>query len=240
MKTLIDNKTYYDNFAKNYENERNKGYHKMIDDIEISILRKYLKENDSVLEVGCGTGLILSKVVKFVVNGIGIDISENMLKIAKNKGLNVFYGNGEEIPFSDNQFDVVYSFKVLPHIKNIENVLNEIKRVTKPNGIILLEFYNKYSMRTLIKFIKKPQKISENINDTLVFTRFDSLFDIKKILPKEFKIIATNGVRVISPFYFVYKIPLIKTIFHKLEQKLSGSLLKYLGGFFIVAVKNEK
>ena len=57
----IDNATYYDRFAKTYEDRRHEGYHLMIDDLEAEVVLPSARDRE-VLEVGCGTGLILQRV----------------------------------------------------------------------------------------------------------------------------------------------------------------------------------
>lgn len=238
--SFLDNKTYYDNFSENYENGREQGYHKMLDDLESSIVLQYTKKHHTILEVGCGTGLILKRVAPFVAKSVGIDISEGMLEKAREKGLDVFCCSADSMPFSNDTFDVVYSFKVLPHIENIEDTLKEISRVLKPNGVAVLEFYNPNSIRGVLKKIKKPTAISSNLKDSQVFTRYDSLKNIKNLTKDSWKLLSIHGVRIFSASYFVYKIPIIKNIFWNLERYFHQSPLSKFGGFLVVILKNEK
>jgi hypothetical protein len=56
----LDNRAYYDDFAGWYENERHLPYHRMLDDLEVELVERYAA-GKAVLEVGCGTGLILHR-----------------------------------------------------------------------------------------------------------------------------------------------------------------------------------
>jgi ubiquinone/menaquinone biosynthesis C-methylase UbiE len=212
----------------------------MIDDLELSILDKYLHKTDKILELGCGTGLILKEVNKKVSKAIGIDLSQKMLEKAKKRGLEVYHAEASNMPFEDNSFDLVYSYKVLAHIEAIEKTLHEIKRVLKPNGIAVLEFYNRNSLRTIIKKIKPSNIISKNITDDSVYTRYDTLKEIKYYLPKEFEIKAIKGIRIITPAFFVYDLPVIKDIFYKSESLLKDTPLAQFGGFIIIIIENNK
>jgi len=236
----IDNQDYYDKFAKIYENKRGQGYHQMIDDMEISILNRYLNKTDKVLELGCGTGLILKEVNKSVSKAIGIDLSEKMLEKAKKRGLEVYHAEASNMPFEDNTFDLVYSYKVLAHIEAIEKTLHEIKRVLKPNGVAVLEFYNRNSLRTFIKKIKPSNIISKNITDDSVYTRYDTLKDIKCFLPRTFNVKTVKGVRIVTPAFFVYDLPIIKDIFYKSENLLKDTPLAQFAGFLIIVIENKK
>ena len=235
----IDTKTYYDEFSKIYEAKRDRGYHKMIDNLEVSILSKYLNKTDIVLEVGCGTGLLLKEVDKLVSKAIGIDLSDKMLEKAKERGLEVYQAEASNLPFGDNYFDVVYSYKVLAHIEAVEKTLQEINRVLKPGGFAVLEFYNRNSLRTLLKKIKPKNIISGSITDESVYTRYDTLKEIRYYLPKSLKIKAVKGIRIITPAFFVYNIPVVKDIFYNSEFLLKDTVFSKLGGFLVVIAQKD-
>ena len=235
----IENQDYYDKFSKIYENKRGEGYHQMIDNLEISILNKYINPTDKVLEVGCGTGLILKEIDKKVSKAVGIDLSEGMLEKARNRGLEVYHAEASDMPFEDNSFDLVYSYKVLAHIEAIEKTLYEIKRVLKTDGIAILEFYNRNSLRTLIKKIKPSNIIAKNITDDSVYTRYDSLKEIRCYLPSSFDVLKVKGVRVVTPAFFIYDIPFVKDVFYRSEEFLKDTPFASFAGFIIVIAKNS-
>ena len=60
----LDNRSYYDEFASWYERERGRGYHQMLDDLELDLVERYGRGAD-VLEAGCGTGLLLERAARF-------------------------------------------------------------------------------------------------------------------------------------------------------------------------------
>ncbi|MEN8139039.1 MAG: class I SAM-dependent methyltransferase [Bacteroidota bacterium] len=95
----------------------------------------------SWLDVGCGTGALSEAIAQHgePQNISCIDTSEEFIKMAKKR----LSGNGEfvvanvsDIPFKDNSFNIVASGLSLNFFPNIENVLSEMKRVTKPDGTI--------------------------------------------------------------------------------------------------------
>ena len=59
---------YYDDFSRSYERERGHGYHQMIDDLELQVTAPYAR-GARVLELGCGTGLILAQVAEIADTG---------------------------------------------------------------------------------------------------------------------------------------------------------------------------
>src|SRR3954463_5780087 len=172
-----NNREYYDAFSADYERERGSndpgGYHELLDELEAGYVRRFGADRD-VLEVGCGTGLVLLRIREFARRATGVDLSPGMLAKAQLRGLDVTLGSATELPFEDNTFDVACSFKVLAHVPEIEKALAEMARVTRPGGMVLAEFYNPYSLRGLLKRFGPAGKIAQAANEHDVFTRFDS------------------------------------------------------------------
>lgn len=229
---------YYDSFSENYEKERYDGYHLLIDELELACIKDYIK-GKKVLEAGCGTGLILQRIAQIAQEAHGIDISEGMLTLAKEKGLNVQQASVTKIPFEDDYFDVVCSFKVLAHVKDIKDAIAEMSRVIKPGGILVLEFYNTYSLRYLIKQIKQPTKTSIKFSDEDVYTRYDNLSSIKSYLSQGLAVEKVQGVRIFVPLASVFKVPLLAAIYTFLEKTFRDSFMAILGGFLVVTIRKE-
>lgn len=98
-----------------------------------------------VLDAGCGTGKFLIVLEDNAERYIGIDLSKNQLAKAKLKSINnnskFICSNLSKIPLEDNSVDLVASTWVLGTITDIEernNVLNELKRILKQDGQIIL------------------------------------------------------------------------------------------------------
>jgi ubiquinone/menaquinone biosynthesis C-methylase UbiE len=183
---LEETRAYYDEFSKRYEDKRRPndadGYHALIDDLEIQICERYGQGKD-VLEVGCGTGLILERIRRFAKSAKGIDLSPGMLALAKERGLDVCEGSATKLPFADESFDLTCSFKVLAHVPDIGKALAEMARVTRKGGVVLAELYNPLSFRALAKVLGPAGKISETTRESAVYTRFDAPWNSGKILP---------------------------------------------------------
>ena len=130
-------RSYYDDFASSYERGRDRGYHRMVDEIEASIVLPYAA-NQRVLEVGCGTGLVLSRVAPVAKSATGVDLSPRMLDAARARGLDVREGSATDLPFPNESFDVVCSFKVLAHVPDLRRALSEVSRVLAPGGTAII------------------------------------------------------------------------------------------------------
>ena len=233
-----NSRTYYDDFSAGYERERGVGYHQLIDDLEMQVLAPYAS-GARVLEVGCGTGLILGRLARDASEAVGVDLSPGMLRSARQRGLNVVLGSAAQLPFADGSFDLVCSFKVLAHVPDIRKAVAEVARVTRPGGHMVLEFYNPWSLRYLAKRIAGPQPISDGRTEADVFTRWDSPRAIRALVPSGVEIEAFRGVRVFTPAAFVYKLPLVRPILQVLERRALASPLRYFGGFLIAILRKR-
>ena len=132
----MDNRSYYDDFAGWYERERHLPYHRMLDDLEVELVERYGRDRD-VLEVGCGTGLLLHRTSQFARSATGVDLSGGMLAQAQRRGLAVAQGSATDLPIATASVDVAYSFKVLAHVPDITGALREMSRVVRPGGWVI-------------------------------------------------------------------------------------------------------
>jgi len=98
--------------------------------------------HESVLDVGCGTGKVLSEILKEKdVQGSGIDLSEEMVKVAVERlgaGADVRCGDSEHLPWKDHSFDVVLCIDSFHHYPRPQMVLAEMNRVLRSGGKIII------------------------------------------------------------------------------------------------------
>lgn len=87
-----------------------------------------------VLDFGCGSKPY-KKLFPKALNYIGVDI-KNSGHNHQESDVDIFY-DGKILPFPDNYFDSIVSFEVLEHIFNLEDILPELSRVLKPEGLFL-------------------------------------------------------------------------------------------------------
>lgn len=232
------NREYYDDFSERYDKGRDRGYHALIDAIEFAAIEPYARDKE-VLELGCGTGLILEKVAPIARRAQGIDISPGMLARARARGLDVKEGDLLDLPFEDESFDLVYSFKVLAHIDAIDRALAEAQRVTKIGGTLALEFYNRESLRYLVKKLAGPRPISSSKNEADISTRWDRLDELRSALPSGLTLEGWRGIRIVTPAAFTHELPLLGRLLGRLEVYLSTGSLARFGGFLVLILRRE-
>lgn len=229
---------YYDDFSAGYERERHHGYHALLDELELAVTLPFARGRE-VLEVGCGTGLILARVAEQAKRAQGVDLSPGMLELARRRGLDVTEASATALPFPDASFDLVYSFKVLAHVPDIERALAEMARVCRPGGTVLAELYNPWSLRFLAKKLAGPGKISEGRNEADVYTRWDAPTRLARLFPPELERRGVRGLRVLTPAAFVHRIPLLGTLLGNAERALTRSPLRWFGGFLVVVAEKR-
>ena len=236
------NRQYYDAFAKGYESQRGDndpgGYHELLDELESEFVRRFGSGRD-VLEVGCGTGLVLSRLASFAKSATGVDLSPGMLERARSRGLRVIEGSATALPFEAQSFDVTCSFKVLAHVPEIERALAEMARVTRPGGHVIAEFYNPHSLRGLLKRFGPAGRVAAGTHERHVYTRFDSPRQVKKLIPAGCHLVAARGVRIATPTALVMKSGIGRRLFGSAERLLCDSPLRVFGGFYIVALERR-
>lgn len=235
-----DNQSYYDEFSDWYERDRHRGYHTFIDHLEADAVLRHVTPESQVLEAGCGTGLILRRLAPHVKLAVGLDLSAGMLRSAHKRDLSVVQASVTHVPFPDDTFDVVCSFKVLAHVEPIVLALRELSRVLRPGGRLIVEFYNTRSLRYLIKRLKPPTAISQRTNDEAVYTRYDDLARIRGYLPKDLRIESVRGVRVLTPVSQVHDVPVVGAVLRRAEIRAADSpLLRAFGGFLVVTARKQ-
>ena len=102
---------------------------------------KYLLPEGTGFEVGIGTGLFAERL------GIrlGNDPSEEMLRVARSRGREVYCCPGERLPFPDGSFDYTLMVTTICFLNEPEAVLRECRRVVKRNGYVVVGFIDSKS-----------------------------------------------------------------------------------------------
>ncbi len=129
-----------------------------------------LKGNENILDLGCGNGLLTAKLARLVPNGnvIGVDASEGMIEVAKEKE-----GNNLKFKLMDlneinlnRQFDFIFSNATLHWIKNHKQLWTNIHKLLNTNGFVRFNFAADGNNSHFIKVIR----------ETIVFEEYKKYF----------------------------------------------------------------
>ena len=102
-----------------------------------------IKEKQNFLEVGCGIGAVSKHIAKkYLLNVTGTDIDPDQIRLAQQNignlpNIRFLEADATNLPFQDNDFDVVLSFGVMHHISKWLDALAEINRVLKTGGYFI-------------------------------------------------------------------------------------------------------
>jgi 2-polyprenyl-6-hydroxyphenyl methylase/3-demethylubiquinone-9 3-methyltransferase len=147
-------------------------------------------DNLRALEVGCGGGILTEEIAKMGFNTTGIDPSEESLSIAvkhaKDSNLKIIYGKGtgENLPYQNNSFDVVFCCDVLEHVHDLPKVISEISRVLKNGGVFIYDTFNRTSISKIssIKILQEWKRWAIMPPNLHVWQMFIKPNEIKTLL----------------------------------------------------------
>ena len=132
------------------------------------IISLKLKANSNFLDLGCGTGWAVyyaSKICNEAGSFIGIDISDGMIKKAKQnysylKNVDFFHANSESLPFKNNYFDFIICTNSFHHYSDPNKALLEVFRVLNKQGkfYILDVTSDDFFMKFIDKIVQKREK----------------------------------------------------------------------------------
>ncbi len=141
MNKTEQNRKFFDRWAKTYDW---KPFQFWMKGFQQPILKEFTAvQKGTVLDIGCGTGELLQQLQQLNsrLELHGLDLSKEMLARAKEKlpsSIKLREGDVINIPFDDNTFDVVVSTEAFHHYPNQHKAMQEITRVAKHGGRIII------------------------------------------------------------------------------------------------------
>jgi len=136
---------------------------------EIKAIKEILPDFKKGIEIGVGSGRFAKPLgIKF-----GIDPSNKMRNIAKSRGIAVFKGTAEDLPFDNNSYDLVLMVTTLCFLDDVDLSFKEVYRILKPDGFFINGFVDKES---------RIGKVYHKFKDKNVFYRGAVFFSVKEVL----------------------------------------------------------
>lgn len=204
----------FDEYADEYDAWYEK--YSLIYESEILAIRPHLILTEKSLEIGVGTGRFAKALgIKF-----GIDPAFKMVKLAKERGINVIIGIAEELPFLDNTFELILMIATLCFIKNPLKAIKECKRVLKHKGKLILGIIDKDSF--LGRLYEEKKNKSKFYKNAKFFSTKEIISLLKNAGFLNFKITQT----LFKPIYEISEVELVKEGYGK-------------GGFVVISAEKS-
>lgn len=127
------------------------------------------KNNDLILDAGCGEGIVTIYLAKKKLEIVGIDDSFEQVKQAQlSYNKNIFsLSDINHLPFKKDTFDLIFSLDVLEYVKDIEKVFVEFHRLLKPKGKLIISVTRDYTCSAKLFIL---QKILRKITPHFLYT----------------------------------------------------------------------
>lgn len=214
-----DIKEHFDEIAEKYDYYKKKNwyYYFQLKDF----YRSMIPTGTNVLEIGCGTGDILSSVDPG--RGVGIDINPKMIEIAQKKHPNLeFMVSETENLKVEEKFDYIILADMVEHLEDVWIAINEMKKVTTPESRIIISSIN--------PLWSIPLHIAENLK--LKMPEWPHNWMSSKVLKplfilNDFEII-DEGYRILLPKKIPILSGLTNSIFHRLPLIKNLGLVQYV------------
>lgn len=146
--------------------------HQSLYQSEILAIREAIPKNKSGIEIGVGTGRFVAPLnIKF-----GVEPSENMGRVAEERGITVYKAYAEKLPIGNATFDFALMVTTVCFLSNIPKAFSEVQRILKPQGAIIVAIIDKNS--------KSGQKYDAEKSSNKFYrdAHFHSTKEIKELL----------------------------------------------------------
>jgi len=109
---------------------------------KVSLINSFKTENKKLLDVGCGTGdfLVACKNNGWIINGVEPNLNAKKIISSKLQDGEIIYADLFEL--NNEQFDVITLWHVLEHVPNLQDYISELKKLLKPNGVLIVAVPN--------------------------------------------------------------------------------------------------
>ena len=157
----------FEKYPNRYDNWFEK--HRYVYQSEVKAVKEILPDYKKGIELGVGTGRFAEPLnIKY-----GIDPSYRMRQAARRKGIDVFPGAAEKIPFKDETFDLVLMVTTLCFLDDVGKAFGEVYRILQKGGYFISGFVDKNS---------KLGKFYQEYKDKNTFYRIANFYSVSEVM----------------------------------------------------------
>ncbi len=202
---------------------------------DLEFIQGYVKNDDRVLDFGCGNGRLLEILKNKAITYVGTDISQNLIELAKAKypqRQNDFIKlSGQSIlPFNNNYFNVVFSIAVFHHFPRdyAQIMAREIYRITAPNGKLIITCWN----------LKQKKYWRKLFNLKLILQKIFHTKEAKNLGWKDVYIdFKNNKGEIFQRFHHFYSLKELQKIFSSVGFSIEKCFIKEGKNIILIAQK---
>lgn len=204
---------HFDAIADRYDHfkERNWYYYENLKKLYAQLIPK----QSVVLEIGCGTGDLISGLD--ARQAIGIDISSEMIKIAKQKHPQIRFESVKIENFSDSaKFEYIFLADVIEHLEDVSETLEVIGKICDDKTKVIFSYANVLWEPVLVLLEKMSLKMPEGPHYRIPYHKLKILLQEQKfeVLERSWRLIFPAYIPYFSEFLnnFFYKIPILRRL----------------------------
>lgn len=125
------------------------------------------KKDVKLLDLGCNDGSLTKRIAdRICTAACGVDIIEERLIAAKKQGIYAIKSDlNNDFPFKSNSFDIIHANQVIEHLLDVDKFADEIYRILKPKGYVLISTENLSSWHNIFALSLGFQAFSQNISN---------------------------------------------------------------------------
>ncbi len=154
-----------------------------------NIIKRYTRENISILDIGCGTGAFLEYCKKLNWNVIGVEPDQDARNSTKEKSITVY--DLDNLNTSNENYDVITMWHVLEHVHDLDQRMKQLSKLIKEDGIVIIAVpnYKSYDSQLYKSYwaaYDLPRHLSHFSIDTITKLFDNHMFKLAEIIPMKY------------------------------------------------------
>ncbi len=171
------------------------------------------RRGETILDIGCGNARDIAPILRAGARVIGVDLSEGMIEqatlelaAAGQHGATLQVGDATRLEFADGMFDKIVCSEVIEHIPDAEKAIDEMRRVLKPDGVLVLSTPNRGSWYGFDRYVLWTRVLRRAWNHPFDHWRTGS--ELRALLDAHgFEITSTRTTCYLPGFILTYFLP---------------------------------